>query len=159
LFRGQPVTGGDALPRKPLVNSSEDLRPIQDEWARFWHTDQPSHMTYDRIIGGIEPKGDDDPKGRLFSDLVAYAPGMDTSRADIQAALEAEAMPARSGKLGQIDDGARRLLDKARPDGWQTLQLHGESNGPAFTITFDGNGRYASERVLPPGIREKVVCD
>jgi hypothetical protein len=37
-----------------LLVSSENLRQIKDEWARFWFTDQPSHMTYDRIHGGIE---------------------------------------------------------------------------------------------------------
>ena len=38
-----------------LLNTSEDLRQIEQEWARFWFVDQPSHMTYDRIHGGIEP--------------------------------------------------------------------------------------------------------
>ncbi len=37
-----------------LLNTSEDLRQIEYEWSRFWFTDQPSHMTYDRIHGGIE---------------------------------------------------------------------------------------------------------
>ena len=39
---------------KELLNNSEDLRQIQKEWSRFWFTDQPSHMTYDRIHGGLE---------------------------------------------------------------------------------------------------------
>jgi hypothetical protein len=38
-----------------LINQSEDLRQIEGEWARFWFTDQPSHLTYDRIHGGIQP--------------------------------------------------------------------------------------------------------
>jgi hypothetical protein len=37
-----------------LMNQSEDLRQIEDEWERFWFTDQPSHMTYDRVHGGIQ---------------------------------------------------------------------------------------------------------
>ncbi len=37
-----------------LLNQSEDLRQIADEWERFWFLDQPSHMTYDRVDGGIE---------------------------------------------------------------------------------------------------------
>jgi hypothetical protein len=36
-----------------LINQSEDLRQIEQEWLRIWFTDQPSHMTYDRIHGGI----------------------------------------------------------------------------------------------------------
>jgi hypothetical protein len=36
-----------------LMNQSEDLRQIEQEWIRFWMSDQPSHLTYDRIHGGI----------------------------------------------------------------------------------------------------------
>ena len=38
-----------------LLFQSEDLRQIRNEWRRFWFTDQPSHMTYERIHGGIGP--------------------------------------------------------------------------------------------------------
>jgi hypothetical protein len=38
-----------------LMNQSEDLRQIENEWRRFWMNDQPSHMTYDRAHGGIGP--------------------------------------------------------------------------------------------------------
>ena len=37
-----------------LLNQSEDLRQIEQEWMRFWFTDQPSHMTYERVHGGIQ---------------------------------------------------------------------------------------------------------
>src|SRR5207248_185695 len=40
-----------------------------------------------------------------------------------------------------------------RPAGWQTY------SADDLTITFDREGRYVSERTLPPGIRERVVCD
>src|SRR5262249_15185523 len=51
---------------------------------------------------------------RVFYDLLAYAPGMNTSRADIEAVVEAEALPLRSSKPGQIDARARQLIDKVR---------------------------------------------
>lgn len=38
-----------------LLNQSEDLRQIRGEWRRFWMNDQPSHMTYQRVHGGIGP--------------------------------------------------------------------------------------------------------
>jgi len=38
-----------------LLNNSEDLRVIQDEWERIWFTDQPSHLVVDRVHGGITP--------------------------------------------------------------------------------------------------------
>lgn len=36
-----------------LLYQSEDLRQINDEWRRFWFNDQPSHLTPERIHGGI----------------------------------------------------------------------------------------------------------
>ncbi|MCC6417323.1 MAG: hypothetical protein IT429_03650 [Gemmataceae bacterium] len=38
-----------------LLFQSEDLRQMHDEWRRFWMNDQPSHMTYQRVHGGIGP--------------------------------------------------------------------------------------------------------
>jgi len=37
-----------------LLNTSEDLRQIEGEWARFWFVDQPSHLTPERIHGGVQ---------------------------------------------------------------------------------------------------------
>jgi hypothetical protein len=37
-----------------LLNQSEDLRQIEYEWERFWFTDEPSHMTPERVHGGIQ---------------------------------------------------------------------------------------------------------
>ena len=37
-----------------LMNTSEDLRQIEDEWERIWFTDQPSHLTPERVHGGIQ---------------------------------------------------------------------------------------------------------
>ena len=36
-----------------LIYTSEDLRNLNDEWERFWHLDQPSHMSPVRTHGGI----------------------------------------------------------------------------------------------------------
>jgi hypothetical protein len=38
-----------------LLNQSENMRQMQDEWRRFWMNDQPSHLTYQRVDGGIGP--------------------------------------------------------------------------------------------------------
>ncbi len=37
-----------------LINQSEDLRQIRYEWERIWFTDQPSHLTPERVHGGIQ---------------------------------------------------------------------------------------------------------
>ena len=36
-----------------LMNQSEDLRQIEGIWRRFWFNDMPSHMTPERMHGGI----------------------------------------------------------------------------------------------------------
>ncbi|MBL8793243.1 MAG: FecR domain-containing protein [Planctomycetia bacterium] len=58
---------------------------------------------------------------RVFYDLVSYAPGMNTRRADILAVLEAEAQPTETSKRGEIDAEARQLIDRARQAGWEKL--------------------------------------
>ncbi|CAN5454609.1 hypothetical protein BH10PLA2_BH10PLA2_36540 [soil metagenome] len=41
------------LRMKELINQSENLRQIQYEWERIWFTDMPSHLTPERVNGGI----------------------------------------------------------------------------------------------------------
>ena len=36
-----------------FINQSEDYRQIGEFWRRFWFNDQPSHLTPERIHGGI----------------------------------------------------------------------------------------------------------
>jgi hypothetical protein len=49
-----PVFSGDPETRiQQLVNASEGLRLVPDEWQRFWFLDQPNHMTIYRVHGGI----------------------------------------------------------------------------------------------------------
>jgi hypothetical protein len=37
-----------------LLVTSENLRQIEYEWERIWFTDEPSHLTPERINGGIQ---------------------------------------------------------------------------------------------------------
>ncbi|MDR0328542.1 MAG: hypothetical protein LBI05_09640 [Planctomycetaceae bacterium] len=48
IFSGDPLRRGNQL-----INKSEDLRLVQDDWERFWMLDQPSHLTPYRTHGGI----------------------------------------------------------------------------------------------------------
>jgi Tfp pilus assembly protein PilF len=95
----------------------------------------------------------------FFFDLVGHCPGLNTSAADVQAVVEAEAMPGPRSKAGTIEDAARALFDKARPNGWLSLEMPAADGHPACTVVFDGTDRYVYERVLPAGMRERVVCD
>ena len=38
---------------KELMNQSENLRLMQEEWERIWFIDMPSHLTPFRTDGGI----------------------------------------------------------------------------------------------------------
>src|SRR5207302_7735544 len=95
---------------------------------------------------------------RLLHDLTQYAPGLNTSFADIQAVLDAEAKPTRTS-LGQIDPEARKLIERARATGWQHVTYPAKDGAHAFTITVNGAGQFVYKRALMFGLRERVVCD
>ncbi|HZY87406.1 MAG TPA: hypothetical protein VFE78_21395, partial [Gemmataceae bacterium] len=96
---------------------------------------------------------------RLFTNLLSYAPGLDTWDADVEAVVEAEAAPQLRAAPGHIAPAARRLIEQARQGGWQALTLSAVKGQVGPTLVFDGRGRYACERTLPMGLREQVVCD
>ena len=95
---------------------------------------------------------------RVFTDLVAYAPGMSSSPADVQAALEAEAAPRLNSRRGTLDPSAKTMIERARTSEWRTTTLP-VGKGAAITIAHDGQGRFAYERQLPFGLKEHVYCD
>ena len=39
---------------KELLNNSEDLRQIQEEWKRIWWEDHPKHLTPEKVDGAIQ---------------------------------------------------------------------------------------------------------
>jgi hypothetical protein len=92
-------------------------------------------------------------------DLLAFAPGMQTGQADVQAVLEAEALEDPQAALGKIDPGARLLIDQARTSGWQEFEVEDEASLGKFRIVMDGQGRFAYDRILVSGVRERVVHD
>jgi tetratricopeptide (TPR) repeat protein len=93
---------------------------------------------------------------RIFYDLVAYAPGMNTCNADILAVLEAEARLAHPPTPGNVSADARRLIERARGLGWQRVTL---PTADGLSLAVDGAGRYTYDRTLPLGLHEQVVCD
>ncbi len=95
----------------------------------------------------------------VFTDLVAYAPGMNTSLADVRAALESEAALPVGFSPGRVDPGARRLIESARNGPWQTATLRDARGKTVLAIDFDGTGRYRYGRTTRHGLREEVVCD
>ncbi len=140
----------------PTVNKPDPSGRATGQFVRF-------SGSLDRLLSGGEPRlygrpsfsGDE----RVFSDLASYAPGLNTSRADIRAVLEAEAAPHLSDLPGRIDPAARKIIDRARAAGWQKLTVTDKDGKAVLTIVFDGAGRYAYEHTLASGLTERVVCD
>jgi len=49
-----PIYSGDPQRRtQQLLNTSENLRLLLDDWERIWMLDQPTHLTPYRTHGGI----------------------------------------------------------------------------------------------------------
>lgn len=49
-----PIYDGDTTRRtQQMLNTSESLRLMRDDWERFWHLDQPDHNTPWRTHGGM----------------------------------------------------------------------------------------------------------
>jgi tetratricopeptide (TPR) repeat protein len=135
-----------------------------DKTVRIWDTDRGvidrhlpawnlnlSSMLYERprFSGEI----------RLFTDLVSYAPEMNTSTADIRAVIEAEVGAAKGRRPGKIDPGARKFIDTACQAGWQAVTIPATADRASFRVVFDGAGRYVYERLIWEGLRERVICD
>ena len=103
------------------------------------------------------PKFQDD--WRIYQDLLAYAPGMRTTRADVLAVLEAELPSESPAKTGKIDPRARRLIERARGAGWRTAVVRDKKGAQLLSVDFDGTGRCRYERTTALGLRERVLCD
>ncbi|HUG93505.1 MAG TPA: VIT domain-containing protein [Planctomycetaceae bacterium] len=112
---------------------------------------------------------------RVFTDLAAQAPGLNTTWSDVAAVLDEQlarldggrASGAGAGKAdvlhratsGAIDPGARRLIDRTRNSGWEAVTLPGFDGDQGLTIVCDGSGRHVYERTVSEGLKEQVVCD
>lgn len=95
---------------------------------------------------------------RFFGDLVRFAPGLHNSRADVLAVLEAEADVAVA-RRGTIEPAARKLIDRARAAGWETVTYPADGPLAGYVVHVNGRGSMAFERVLSSGLTERVVCD
>ena len=95
----------------------------------------------------------------IFRDLVSFAPGMDTTLADVLTVLEAEARLPRQLRTGKVAPAARTLIDKARAARWEAVTIPARDEEDSFTIVCDGQGRCRYERTLDTALRELVVCD
>ena len=94
--------------------------------------------------------GDD----RWFFDLLAHAPAMNTTHADILGVIDSEAKPDAAAAPGQVDEAAVKLIEKVRAAGWRKVTT---ADGHAMVV--NGQGCFRSERLLGDGLREIAVND
>jgi ferric-dicitrate binding protein FerR (iron transport regulator) len=161
------------FPNEPSIRFPDDGKK-KDRKKEDWDTIRSSSPAPDSMIvpvttvrgwittssGGLvdtAPSFTDDR--RRFSDLIAYAPGLNSTDADLRAVFDAEAAPDLADAPGHVDPAARELIDRSRTPHWQTLTIAGENGRPALRYVFDGTGRYAYDRTLSLGLKERVVCD
>lgn len=93
-------------------------------------------------------------RGRFLSDLMAHAPGLNSTQADL---LSVVAATTEQPKRGRIDDAARKLIEKARGLGWESVTLGADEN--AVSVYYNGRGEFAWSRNVSEGLEEQVLCD
>ncbi|MBS0205862.1 MAG: FecR domain-containing protein [Planctomycetes bacterium] len=97
----------------------------------------------------------------VVRDLPSYAPGLQSWTAD-RLAVAAKAMTTKP-KSGDVDIEARRLIDKARSLGWETVKLNAidqaQTRQAAKSLVVDGSGRFVLQREIGEGLQETVIND
>lgn len=94
-----------------------------------------------------------------FGDLVAYAPGMNTTQLDVLSLLESQGPADLQPKRGKIDPKAQALIARSREHGWESVTLPHAKGKTGLVIRCDGQGRYIYERKLSEGLTEQIVND
>jgi hypothetical protein len=94
---------------------------------------------------------------RAFCDLIAHAPGMNTTTADALHVLESEG--AADDLHGSVDESAAQLINQARSTQWEKLTLPAADIEPAFAVTCNGEGQYVWTRFVSESLEEQVICD
>lgn len=91
------------------------------------------------------------------ADLLAHAPALNTSEADVLALAEKRTrVPVARGV---VDDGASDLIHTARSLGWERIGLPAADGSEQLTVMCDGFGKHVYERIVSEGLRERVICD
>ncbi len=127
--------------------AGSDVRPASQRFAAPF---DPSLLLYRRPTCQMSETA--------YSDLLQWAPGLNTTREDRAALIESESGPAQRLAPGHVDAGARELIDRARQGGWQRVTLAGEGS-TTFDLILDGSGRYVCEHRVGLGLLERTICD
>jgi hypothetical protein len=91
--------------------------------------------------------------------ILSYAPGMQTSTADVLAVVDAESEPSRKPNRGMIDPAALQLIKKARSLGWEEITFVDAAADTSTRFLCNGSGAIRLERRTSDGLLEQVVSD
>tara|TARA_R110002072_G_scaffold303142_1_gene495835 strand:+ start:109260 stop:115841 length:6582 start_codon:yes stop_codon:yes gene_type:complete len=95
----------------------------------------------------------------VLRNIVSYAPGMQTSTADVLAVLDAESEPTSTLVQGEVDDVSRHLIEKSRATGWESVVRLDDKDSPEVTLNCNGAGELRLERRTDDGLLEQVISD
>lgn len=93
----------------------------------------------------------------VLQNLLTYAPGIQTSVADLLSVVEAECV--ESSRNGSIDPGARQLIEECRQRGWEEIAWAGDVDGTVRTVVCNGAGDFRIERRTVDGLLEQIVAN
>ena len=95
----------------------------------------------------------------VLRNILSYAPGMQTSPADILAVVESEVEAEHQPERGTIDARALQLIKKSRSLGWQQVELTRDRSNTTTTLLYNGKGDIRLDRRTKDGLLEQVVAD
>lgn len=153
-------SGGFGFGAAPLGWGAQPLSWGEGQWSLNFGRGLP-RMRSGKQQGsqGIKSSG---TERRYFGDLMAHAPGLNTSTADILAIAETHAdtkSPAAQSRSGTLDPAAARLIEKARGAGWERVTFPAADGQTPLLLFCEGAGRHAYRRVVSEGLQEEVFCD
>lgn len=144
--RDEPAPGN----RKRAIASAADAA----SWsvlARTQHGRIVQALQYRRPQWNQNPDAERD----LFSELPAFV----VNDADVLSVLDAESAAPGDAVGGDVDAGARAVLDRARALPFERVRRVAARGERAFDVVADGAGRHRSERILRSGLREITTAD
>ncbi|NQV27755.1 MAG: FecR domain-containing protein [Rhodopirellula sp.] len=95
----------------------------------------------------------------ILRNILSYAPGLQTSTADVLAVVadevEADGNPVR----GAVDAGVLNLIEKCRSLGWEELTFASTDHDAATKMFCNGEGEIRLERRTVDGLLEQIISD
>lgn len=133
------------------------LSPIR--WYK--HFEDPNHLMWrgkgissPRYVVQVVPQ-----HLGVLKNILTYASGMQSMRADLLATLEAETDDEGKPKRGTVDANARKLIERSRARDWEQFELSSDGDVAAVKLMCNGAGELRIERRTRAGLTERIASD